>query len=431
MFSMFKRKVFAGIFVLAGFASACNEPDLIGIDLQPVSEQPSISTDTLEVDVYTVREDSLIMWGPLKNLIELPTLYLGNYNDPYAGNSFAGFVTQTRIGNTITANTFSGATTPDSVVLSVLYRDVVGDTLSTHHISIYELNEPLFADSTYYSTRTYARTGLLGHIDLVPKLRDSSTVGTLRVPPQLRIPLDTALGGRIMRQYISNPSTFASNTSFVDFFKGLVLTDSADGLGSILTFPSTSGYHRLTVYFSGNKFYEFIIDVNAVRVSYFKHEYSPATTDTIPDNQLVVASMAGLKDSLVIRDITSLYNNGPVSVSSARLVFDLEDGTTANYFEPHNSLLIFASDSLGKNVPTADALEPASFFGGTYNLTETNYTFNVARYLQRTVTQLVDGSGKDYGLFLVAGGSTSNARRTVLKGQGNVRLIVTTTKFNP
>jgi hypothetical protein len=141
--------------------------------------------------------------------------------------------------------------------------------------------------------------------------------------------------------------------------------------------------------------------------------------------------MAGLKDSLVIRNITSLYSNGPVSVSSARLVFGLEDGTTANLFEPHNNLLIFASDSIGKNVPTADALEPASFFGGTYNPTEKKYTFNVARYLQQTVTKLVEGTGKDNGLFLVAGGSTSNARRTVLKGQGNVRLIVTTTKFTP
>jgi hypothetical protein len=152
--------------ITALIASSCNEPDLIGLDLQPLSEQPGVTTDTLEVDVYTVREDSLIMWGPLKNLIELPTLYLGNYNDPYAGNSFAGFVTQTRIGNTITTNTFAGATTPDSVVLSVLYRDVVGDTLAMHHISVYELNEPLFADSTYYSTRSYARSGLLGHIDL-------------------------------------------------------------------------------------------------------------------------------------------------------------------------------------------------------------------------------------------------------------------------
>lgn len=85
---------------------ACNEPDLIGLDLQPVSEQPGVQIDTLEVYSYLVPEDSLIMWSPTKNLIELPTLFLGSYDDATTGKSFAGFVSQVRIGNTITSTTF-------------------------------------------------------------------------------------------------------------------------------------------------------------------------------------------------------------------------------------------------------------------------------------------------------------------------------------
>ncbi|MBK9402807.1 MAG: hypothetical protein IPN36_18810 [Bacteroidetes bacterium] len=45
--------------------------------------------------------------------------------------------------------------------------------------------------------------------------------------------------------------------------------------------------------------------------------------------------------------------------------------------------------------------------------------------------KVVENGGKDYGLFLVAGGSTSNAKRTVLQGQDAIKLIVTTTKINP
>ncbi|MBL7923946.1 MAG: DUF4270 family protein [Bacteroidia bacterium] len=411
--------------------SSCSEPDLIGLDLQPASEQPGVSVDTLYLETYTVAEDSLVMWSPLKNLIELPTLFLGSYDEPYMGKSFAGFVSQIRIGNTITPTTFAGATTPDSVVLSFLYKDQVGDTNVTHRISVYELTEKLYNDSTYYSARTYGTAGLLGHVDLVPEIKDSVVVGGSKAAPQLRIPLDTALGGKIMREYISNPGTFASNSAFIDFFKGVVLTDSADGVGSIVSMPSTSGVHRLTLYFSGNKSYEFLIDVNAVRMSYFKHQYLPSNNDQVEDQSLVVASMAGLKDSLVIKNLSSLYDDGPVSISSARLVIRLEDGTTASNFEPHSNLLIFGSDSTGKNVTTADATETSSYYGGAYDNTKNQYVLNVARYVQQTLKKVVENGGKDYGLFLVAGGSTSNARRTILKGQSSIQLIVTKTKFNP
>ncbi|MBK7886391.1 MAG: DUF4270 family protein [Bacteroidetes bacterium] len=431
MLKHFRQEV---LFVLLSFLflmPSCTEPDLIGLDLQPLSQQPGLKVDTLTLETFTVPEDSLIVWSPLKNLIELPTLFIGSYDDPYLGKTQAGFVSQIRLGNTITSSTFAGVTTPDSVVLSFLYRGIEGDSTVTHHISVYELDEVLYTDSTYYSSRTYSRTGFLGHVDLIPEIRDSVLVGSTFAAPQLRIPLDTALGGRFMREYISNPGLFASNTAFIDFFNGVLLVDSADGVGSIVSLPSTSGVHRLTLYFSGNKSYEFLIDVNAVRLSYFMHQYLPSVYDNVPDNQLVVASMAGLKDSLVIKNLTSLYDDGPVSVSSARLIIKLQDGTTTSNFLPHNNLLIFGSDSTGKNITTADATETSAYYGGAFDDTKDEYIFNVARYVQQTVKKVVENGGKDYGLFLVAGGSTSNAKRTVLQGQDAIKLIVTTTKINP
>ncbi|MBK9638964.1 MAG: DUF4270 family protein [Bacteroidetes bacterium] len=113
-------------------------------------------------------------------------------------------------------------------------------------------------DSTYYSARTYSKR-IFTASDLVPLLRDSIVLGSDTIVPQLRLPLDTALGGRFMREYINNPATFASNTAFLDFFKGIVVVDSADGIGSIVSLPSTSSIH-LTIYFSGNKSYQFLID---------------------------------------------------------------------------------------------------------------------------------------------------------------------------
>lgn len=410
---------------------SCTEPDLIGLDLQPVSEIPGVSIETLDVESFVVMEDSLIMWSPLKNLIESPTLFLGSYDDPYLGKTQAGTVAQIRLGNTITTTTFAGATTPDSVVLSFLYKDINGDSTSMHHISVYELNQKLFNDSTYYSSRTYDRfTTTIGHADLIPTL-DSLEFNSVKIAPQLRIPMDTSFGGKLMREYISNPSTFASNTAFTDYFKGIVMVDSADGMGSIVTLTSTSSIHLLTIYFSGNKSYQFLIDAGAVRTSFFSHQYLSVNMDSFPDDDLVVASMAGLKDSLVINNIASLYDDGPVSISSARLIFQLKDGSAPNKFKAHTNLLVFGSDSSGNNVATADANETSSYFGGLYDETQNKYTFNVARYVQQTLKKVVQNGGTDYGLFLVAGGSTSNARRSVVKGRGAIKLIVTKTKFNP
>jgi uncharacterized protein YgbK (DUF1537 family) len=93
-------------------------------------------------------------------------------------------------------------------------------------------------------------------------------------------------------------------------------------------------------------------------------------------------------------------------------------------------MLIFASDSLGKNVSIIDASEASSYYGGSYNSTNKEYTFNIARHVQQTLTKIVEEGGKDYGLFLVAGGSTSNAQRTLLKGNNSLKLIVTYSKFN-
>lgn len=425
-----------GYILLAFFLSlvllSCNEPDLIGIDLQPGSEQPGLKTDTLVVESYIVREDSLVVWSPLKNLIELPTLFLGSFNnDPYTGTSLAGFVTQIRLGNTITSSTFGGLTTPDSVVLSFLYRGLEGDSNAVHAISVYELSEKLIADSAYYSSRILTKGNLLGHTQLTPNLKDSVVVDSVKLPPMLRIPLDNSLGAKFMNEYVANPATFASNTAFVDYFPGLVLVDSTAGTGSILNFPTTSGYHRLTLYYGTDKQYEFVIDANAVRFSTFSHTPPSNALDNVQDDSIVVQSMAGLKDSLFIRDMSSLFDDGPVSISSARLIFKVQDNTTGNNMSAHNNLLIFGSDSVGRNVTTADAIETGSYYGGTLNTSTYEYTFNIGRYMQQTLTRLANGGTPDYGLFLVAGGSTSNARRTVLKGKTSIKLIVTTTQLNP
>jgi hypothetical protein len=423
---------FAPVLILFSFVlHSCSDPEIIGLDLQDASVQPGLSiTDTFTINTYTVEEDSLVVWGALKNLLEAPTLYCGSMDDPYVGKTFAGFVSQVRLGNTLSATTFD-VSTPDSIILSFNYKSIVGDSNSTHHISVYELKDDLYPDSTYYSQRIFTKGNLLGHADLIPNLIDSSVVGAIKTVPQLRLALDTAFGGKLMRDCQTNTANFASNTAFLSYFKGIVIVDSADGVGSIVTLPSTSLYHRMTIYFSGNKSYQFQIDISSVRFSNFQHERLAFNNDNIPDNTLVVQSMGGLKDSIHIPYLKNLYDSGRVSINKAELVVKMNSAANTSGFKNHDNLLIFGSDSVGKNTSILDAFESSSYYGGSFDITTGEYHFNIARYVQNIVKGMNENGKIDYGLFISPGGNTSNAQRTVLQGGSSMKLIVTYTKINP
>lgn len=424
--------LFASCIALA--LQGCSDPNAIGLNLQPASELPGIKVDTLTVNTYTVAEDSLVAWSPAKNQIESPTLYIGSIADNYIGTTHAGFCSQVRVGNTLSGTTFPVGVKIDSMRLCFAYKAIVGNVSSfnMHHIKVYELGESIYADSTYFTTRTYQKGAEIGHLDIAPNLKDSAVIAGVNSSPQLRIPLDVNKFGQFLIQ--GYPSQYVDNTNFLNYFKGVVVEDEVDGSGNILTLFSTSGLNKLSVYYkdvSGNSTsYDYVIDGNSVRMSYFKHNYNPNNIDGLMDDPNVIQSMAGLKDCLVIPHLIDLYKNGPVSITGARLTAKVVPGSYTTYNPVHPNLLIYKSDSLGQNSTTLDALEPASYYGGVYDATKGQYVFNVARHLQQTLKNIVNGQ-KDYGMFLVASGSTSNAQRTILQGGSALQLIVTYTKVNP
>jgi len=421
--------------ILTLLASSCSDPDDIGLNLRPTSDIPFVgTTDTFDIQTYTTKEDSLVMYATYKNALESPTLFLGSLVDANVGTSYAGFAAQVRVGNSITSTTFGGATTPDSIILSFDYKSHVGDTSLRHYISVYELTEDLSLDSVYYSGRNYLRSRWpIGHVDnFVPNYKDSATVNGVNLAPQLRIRLYNSFGKKIMTE--ANLNGFSS-TSFKTFMKGIVLVDSVENGGCMMTLISNSTLNKMTFYYPINSTpssYSFAIDGSCVRSSFFNHNYRADYLDTITDTDIAVQSMAGLKTKCRIVDLEKLYANGKVAIGSAKLLFYTKPGTVDLQFAQHANLLLLGSDSLGKNTTFIDALETSSgYFGGAFDLSTTSYSFNIARYLQQTLTKVVDKGGKDYGFYLIPGGSTSNAQRTVLQGGTAVKLIVTYTKVNP
>ena len=162
----------------------------------------------------------------------------------------------------------------------------------------------------------------------------------------------------------------------------------------------------------------------------FKHDYCLGLTNQqiCLNNKAAgqfttyVQSLAGLKTKIILPDWNQVFANKKVSVSRADIVLNIKSGSDAAPLLPHETLLFLAADSLGKNTLTADFLD----LGGTYNSTDKQYKLNFTRQLQ----QILNGTVKDYGLYIVSGGSTSNARRTVLNGGNTMKLSITYTQQN-
>jgi len=440
MISVRKSLLFLPFIITIILFFSCNKENEVGLTVQPASDQPGVIDTSLGLITYTVIDDSL-----KTNLS--PYLFLGSLNDIETGKTFSSFYSQVLLQTVVTANTFSNATTPDAMVLALgylssgIYGNGNRNRSNIHRISVYQISETLSKDSAYSSTRDFTLDKMIGHVDIVPSLTDSIRVNGIKQAPQLRIPLDTALGGRFMRELQNYPTNDSLTKSF---FKGIYVVDSVDGKGSILTFNASSSLNKMIIYYTNPvdtspKTFDLTL-VSGARSNRIKHEYclDANVTPQVCNNNLAlgqtctyVQSLSGLKTRIVFPDWKQVFNNETVSIGKAELVLTIKSGSDADVFKPHLSLVLASTTNDGKDTVTADLVNSA--LGGEYNTTTKQYKLNITRHLQ----QILNGSVKDNGLYIASGSfltSTiripTNARRTVLNGGSSMKLNITYTRQN-
>lgn len=408
--------------------SGCKDPDNVGINVLPEGDLTGIGMiDTVSMVVSTVREDSIPADANTLNL-------LGAYTDNVFGYSNASFYSQVLLK---TPNASFG-TNPicDSIVLTLDYAGYYGDTSinSTHVFTVYELSESINVDSSYYSNRTFTTSTLWGTVTTTEILpTDSLVISGTTVSPHLRLKLDSVLGEKFLN---ADPSSYFDNTSFLNFFKGIYVRETVTtGNGCILYFSLTEVMSKLTLYYnssSGSSLsYEFLLNGDG-RVNHFEHDYSLASFGNVfpvdGSTSSYIQSMAGVKTKIEFPYLDKLIQQGNIAINNAQLIIK-GDNTDAGLYPLHSKLGLTGRDSLGKSYFLPDNIDSPDDFGG--DLTSQNsYTFNITRYLQ----QVLSGSRKDYGLFLVASGSSVNANRTIIGGSAHpslkMKLQLTYTKIN-
>ena len=430
------------ILELLSLMNACKEPDTIGLGVLPAKDQLNVEYYNANLTAYSKLEDSIRSDETAYNLLGL------NY-DPVFGKNLASFYTQLHLA--IDNTTFGSQPVLDSIVLTLAYHAIYGDTNAKQTVKVYELASNIYADSNYYSNRDLLTTGtVIGSKKFVPDKRDSIRLlgsDTTKYPGHLRIRLDSVWGTNKFLN--ASSSSLLNNTNFIQYFKGIYVTStSSTGEGSIMSFNLLSSLSKISIYYKHSDdgdtiqhTYNMVIDENCARINHFNHsKYKYATQylqhqiygDTLKgDSILFLQSMAGLQVRIDYPELKQIAQNGKIAINKATFIVDVDenDYPQGSYTPPAQLVLI--EELNGKIRFLQDEYDGLTYFGGTYDANLKEYKFNIARHIQ----QIVDGVKDNLGLYLVVwtGDRPNTANRVVLKGpkrkSGNMRLQITYTKL--
>ncbi len=417
-------------FAIIVFTFSCKKktPENIGLPLLPGEDLlNALFTDSLTLISHTVKDDSL----PTKNV--LPIL-LGNLLDPIFGVTKSSLFTQFSLSK---ANPNFG-TNPvlDSVVLSLVYN-VSGlniqyyGNLTPQKFDVYELSEALDKNSTYYSNKLLLFRIKIGSAVITPRAKaDSVAVDTLKFPAHLRIKLNTGM----FQSFLDSTSSYNSHSSFQNVFKGIYIVSStmpSSRQGAILYMNLADVYSRLTLYYhnaSDTTSYYFGTRTECTRYSYFEHDYSMTTdiqqqlnsASNIQSDKVFVQPMAGVRTKITMPYINDFFKNQKVAINKAELILPVDPNSFSgndSAYSPSAKLVATIADSAKGPLVMPDYFEGATYFGGDYDAVNKVYKFNIARYVQ----QVLNGTIKNQGLYIITNARPTTANRVQLVG-GNKTL---------
>lgn len=437
--NFYTRKVLwlSAIFFLIGFVSCKKDGEL-----NPEFDDGGLAinfVDTFSITSQVVLEDSLRSDLSVFNL-------LGLYHDPIFGPMSSSLYAQVTLTG-INVDLDSDVSTLDSIVLTMDYEALYGDTASPMSINVYELSTALSNNNDYYSnTRTSFNSTPIGSLTFTPNLEDSVSIAfdTLKRAPHLRIKLNNTFGQTLMNGDASGSDDMKNNTAFTEFFKGLYITTSdsvsntslTPNQGSIVSFNMNSSLSTLTIYYNDTSKYDFTINTDGVKYCRFEHNYSGTDIESHLTNSpsrdttiTYVSTMAGVKTKLEIPNIKNIAEGGAVVINKAELVVTVENGTEGNFDTPLESISLVGIDENGEQFFLPDFFEGITHFGGDYESGDKTYKFNIARH----INDLVYGTNNNYGLYIIANGASITARRSILTSEKNsttkIKLNITYSKI--
>ncbi|MBA4303174.1 MAG: hypothetical protein C0424_03005 [Sphingobacteriaceae bacterium] len=424
--------------LFAGFFVSCNDEGSVGLDLLPNADGIGVfQTDTFTMRSLTIREDSLPSQLP-------PRFVLGEVMDPLFGKSQASIAYQLRLTNE--NNDLGQNVSVDSLILSLNMEGYYGDTTETLLIEVFELDAPIFRDSTAYTNRLPAfKPTPLASFQYTPRPSQSIPVNEPRINnsdttftygPVLRIPMNTILATKLVNA--SGTADLQNNINFLNFFKGVYLraTRVGNGAGSTMYLTGVSARSGLFLYYKANgqrRRFDMLIANESARQNFFAFNYNGTTVGSVLGDsstsiqETYVQAGGGVKTLLQMPYLRNLIQNHHVAINKVEIEFTQIPNSGDAPFSPPGRMFLLIADSLGKNasVLIPDFVEP--YYNG--NFSNGKYKFVITRHIQR----LLQTNTTDFGLVLLPERSISAVSRVVLGSSNHPlykpRMVITFTKL--
>lgn len=305
-----------GFFFLGVFASlavtfnACTDVDnSLGDDLLQGSE--AVKDTTVLVDPSTVLTE------------KFPTslsgkCYLGIYKDPVFGEISSSLVTMFLPSNISQyADTVHAVKQIVSIDLSLKLKGGVGDSLSRHTLNVFQLNEILKVDSTYYSDYQIAYKKVPDAISNAEVEYDRKADGIVTIPLKTAF-ASSLLNRETIKQFykaVKADSKTSLQQQFINQFKGLYVentsTSSAVGGLNAIDFADTSSRVLVRYKVTSTKGEDSLIRLS-LKIGYLgynnynllnrfnvvKHDFKADLTPTSDKNYVYLQGFGGVRTRL-------------------------------------------------------------------------------------------------------------------------------------
>lgn len=257
------------LLIILSCEQSCQKIDTTDLGVGLIPEVDNVNTFETILDVIT---DNSYM-PESDSITRSEDHALGVMTDPEFGTTTANiyFEILPPTAGTYPFGNFDSTKIIDSVILSLSYKSIYGDSMSKENFGVYEIAQSAnFKDSVYrtnYPDFDIVATPLaMQQVDFTTlndpqrykQAKDTNIISENNV---LRIRLNRSLGERLAAYNITN--AYKSDTAFREFFKGIAI--KADG--------TSSSSKKALAYFS-------IADVSKTRLSVYYRIKTNGTTDT-------------------------------------------------------------------------------------------------------------------------------------------------------
>ncbi|NND88487.1 MAG: DUF4270 family protein [Flavobacteriaceae bacterium] len=428
--------------VLGLLINACNDPTPLGAELLEGDQVDVFFTDTVQLIVSTVNEDSVLTYDPDPSIV-FDQFMFGNYTDPIFGKATASIYGQVVLD--FDSPDFEDAVL-DSLILTLRY-----DSAATYGvldqdpfgIGVFRITGDTDIEEEYYSSSSIEvdEVNMIGEVsnftpalfsvDSIKGLIDYHTNpngDTIDIPASIRIPLSNDLGMELMEY---DESIYEATSSFVESFKGVYLkplTETPGLLSFDISSTSTSG---ITLYYTVDdtihQQYQYDFSSRYIQFNKFEHDFGSALVNdffedkALGDSLLFIQALSGPVAKLEIPNLEqfdkTIVNKAELTFTVAVLAEDDPDN-----FPPGNNLLAVELDEEDNRfLALTDALIGGGNFGG--RLTEETgpdgeliqtYTMNISNYFQDILDET-----KEPVIYLRAFPKQEQGARVVIYGPGH------------